>query len=327
VPKVSVIIPNYNHARFLEKRIQSVLNQTYQDFDVIYLDDASTDESNKVFSQFAGDQRFRAIYNDTNSGSPFKQWNKGVRLAQGEYVWIAESDDYADARLLAALVQRLDHHPTVGLAYSQSWQVDENDNILSSGEGYTSDLDKHRWKQSFINNGKEECRQYLIFKNTIPNASAVLIRRSVYEKVGYANETMVYTGDWMLWAKMLLISDIAFIAKPLNYIRLHSGSVGHKANRNGARIKESYQTINFIIQNMNVSRETINIVSYSLMDLWFNTLIRDQGEIPWRRHLEIYQIAKYVDSQLKLRLIKRLFFNLPALCKRRTPARIRTLGH
>ena len=89
MPKVSVIIPNYNHAQFLEQRIQSVLDQTYQDFEIIYLDDASTDNSNEVFAKFANNSRIRAIYNQTNSGSPFKQWNKGIRLAQGEYVWIA----------------------------------------------------------------------------------------------------------------------------------------------------------------------------------------------------------------------------------------------
>lgn len=78
MPKVSVIVANYNYGRFLEKRIQTILNQTYQDFEVIYLDNASTDDSNEVFARFAGDKRIRAIYNQFNSGTPYTQWSQVV---------------------------------------------------------------------------------------------------------------------------------------------------------------------------------------------------------------------------------------------------------
>src|SRR5437868_456309 len=93
-PIVSVVVPNYNHARFLRKRIDSVLGQTYQDFELILMDDCSTDESRSIIEEYAREARIRIELNEENSGSTFKQWNKGVRLARGEYVWIAESDDY-----------------------------------------------------------------------------------------------------------------------------------------------------------------------------------------------------------------------------------------
>ena len=117
VPKVSVIIPNYNHAAFLRRRMDSVLQQTYRDFEIIYLDNASTDDSGEVFSAFATDERIRAVLNTTNTGIPGKQWNKGVLEARGEYVWIAESDDYADEHFLELLVPQLEEHPTAGLVY------------------------------------------------------------------------------------------------------------------------------------------------------------------------------------------------------------------
>jgi glycosyltransferase involved in cell wall biosynthesis len=103
-PRVSVAVPNYNHARFLRQRLDTILAQTYQDFELILLDDCSTDESRTILEQYAGDPRARLEFNEVNSGSTFKQWNKGVRLAQGKYVWIAESDDYSDARFLERLV-------------------------------------------------------------------------------------------------------------------------------------------------------------------------------------------------------------------------------
>src|ERR1700722_8508136 len=89
MPKVSVIIPSYNHARFLRQRIDTVLQQTFQDFEVILLDDCSPDNSPEIISSYVGDSRVRIEFNAINSGSTFKQWNKGVRMARGDYVWIA----------------------------------------------------------------------------------------------------------------------------------------------------------------------------------------------------------------------------------------------
>src|SRR5579864_3114331 len=112
-PKVSVVVLNFNHARFLRKRIDSILGQTFQDFELILLDDRSTDDSRSILSKYADDARVRIEFNEVNSGSTFKQWNKGVRLAHGEYIWMAESDDYADDKLLDRLVAVLDDQPEV----------------------------------------------------------------------------------------------------------------------------------------------------------------------------------------------------------------------
>src|ERR1700688_2462524 len=110
-PKVSIVVPNYNHARFLRQRLDSIFGQTFQDFELIVMDDCSTDASRSIISAYANNPRVRTEFNAENSGSTFKQWNKGVRLARGEYVWIAESDDYADERLLGELVFLLDSNP------------------------------------------------------------------------------------------------------------------------------------------------------------------------------------------------------------------------
>src|SRR5215469_14819662 len=94
-PKVSIVVPNYNHARFLPQRLDSILGQTFQDFELILLDDSSTDDSRSILLEYGRrDPRVRIEFNEVNSRNPFKQWNKGVGLAHGQYVWIAESDDY-----------------------------------------------------------------------------------------------------------------------------------------------------------------------------------------------------------------------------------------
>ena len=104
-PLVSVIIPNYNHARFLDARIQSVLDQEYPNFEVIILDDNSIDNSLEIISKYKNHSRVREILvNKENSGSPFIQWGKGIQLAKGHYIWIAESDDYCEKSFLIKLV-------------------------------------------------------------------------------------------------------------------------------------------------------------------------------------------------------------------------------
>jgi glycosyltransferase involved in cell wall biosynthesis len=97
-------VPNYNYACFLEQRLESVEKQTYKDFEVVLLDDASTDQSVLTLEKFARRNSWRLIINQSNSGSPFKQWNKGLRLTTGKYVWIAEAVDYAAERFLDILV-------------------------------------------------------------------------------------------------------------------------------------------------------------------------------------------------------------------------------
>src|ERR1700733_15685962 len=91
MPKVSVVIPSYNHARFLRRRIDSILQQSYQDFELILLDDCSPDNSREILTSYVDDPRVRIEFNTTNSGSTFKQWNKGGGLAHGGKLWFAES--------------------------------------------------------------------------------------------------------------------------------------------------------------------------------------------------------------------------------------------
>ena len=115
-PLASVIIPNYNHAKYLEERIQSVLNQTYQNLELILLDDKSTDNSLEVINKYRDNPHVsQIVVNEHNSGSAFKQWHRGIELAIGELIWIAESDDYCSPTFLEVLVN---NH----IARSNNWK-------------------------------------------------------------------------------------------------------------------------------------------------------------------------------------------------------------
>src|SRR5271166_5069327 len=169
MPTVTVVTPNYNYARYLPQRLDSILAQTYQDFELIILDNASTDNSREVIESYAKNPRVRAIFNAENNGSTFKQWSLGLSHARGQYVWFAEADDYAEPSLLETLVDRLDRHPNVGIAFCQSAAVDEDSNVLYN---CISTLDSYfpssHWNTDYVDSGRDECTNYLFWHNTIP---------------------------------------------------------------------------------------------------------------------------------------------------------------
>ena len=256
MPKVSIIVPNYNYARFLGQRLGSIEKQTCKDYEVILLDDASTDDSVQVLEQFARRHSCRLVCNERNSGSAFKQWNKGLRLATGKYVWIAEADDYADERLLEVLVGRLEQNPQCGVAQCNSLRVDDAGKVLERVLPDMYDVDWDRWHHDFIANGKQECIRYLLRENTIQNASAVVFRRELYDAVGGVDESLSLTGDWKFWAGLLFRSDLAYVAEPLNHFRTHGKSV-RSSTRKLVAYSETLQVMKYIVDSVEVPREAL----------------------------------------------------------------------
>jgi glycosyltransferase involved in cell wall biosynthesis len=251
MPKVSVIVPNYNHARFLKKRLESILSQDFKDFELIILDDCSNDESREIIESYRTENRVREIiYNDINSGTTFKQWNKGIELAKGEYIWIAESDDWCEPTFLSKTLNAMESIPSIGIVYSQSVEHDEIENNI-----HLSFNNNNRFKESFLtsyfNNGKREIIEKLVYENTIPNASAVLFKKNLYLLSGGADENMRLAGDWMVWTKMLLMSDIYFIAEPLNHFRLTASSVRNKV-KSVQMLIENVAILKVIEQNLDL---------------------------------------------------------------------------
>lgn len=213
---VSIIIPNYNHAAYLEKRLESVFYQTFEDFEVILLDDASTDHSREILSRYENHKKVsHCIYNEVNSGSPFKQWKKGIDLSNGRYIWIAESDDWAEPHFLESMVIHISDQ--VGLVACRSVTFDDDKGKYSS-DFYPDTLDNHRWKHSFLVSGQDEINHFLVKRNTIPNASACLFDKQL---ASFDEQilSMKFCGDWLFWAKILSQTNYYFTAEPLNYFR------------------------------------------------------------------------------------------------------------
>ena len=229
--KVSVVVPNFNYERYLPDRIATVLGQTYPIYELIFLDDASDDDSVGLASRLletAGID-YRIVPNHTNSGSVFLQWKLGTERARGEIVWIAEADDLSEPNFLATVLRGFED-PGVVLSYCESKQIDGAGCILAEDYGdYVADLGRERWKRPYLNNGEDEICNYLAVKNTIPNVSAVLMRRD--ELAGVLDEhireisSYKVTGDWKTYLYLLSKGRLAFFPQSLNLHRRHPGGV------------------------------------------------------------------------------------------------------
>ncbi len=252
LPRVSAILPNYNYEAHLPMRLDSIFDQTLPLQEVIVLDDASPDRSVEVIRVVA-DARGRDIrleVNAKNTGSPFVQWKKGLSMASGDFVWIAEADDTADPRLVATLVRRMQEE-RADFGFCDSWQIDAEDNRTGeSYQGYMTEFPPGTFGRSFAMDGKDFLRKFLAVKNVILNVSSVVFRREALaralETVGDELTDYSVAGDWRLYAELCLAGGrMVYEAEALNGHRRHATSVTHalKAQKHLSEIEGMHKMI------------------------------------------------------------------------------------
>lgn len=237
---ISVVVPGYNYARYMAGRLGSVFAQTYPVEEVIVLDDASGDDSARVAARAAAaaGREIQLVVNAANSGSVFRQWRRGVELAQGEWVWIAEADDLADPELLAVLAARLQAAPDAVMALCDSRSIDaEGAPVWADYQGYYAQSGADALARDGLFAADEFARRFLAERNLILNASAVLWRRSALlaalERCGAELDGLRMAGDWRLYLEVLAgaAGSVAWVARPLNVHRRHDGSVTASLDR------------------------------------------------------------------------------------------------
>jgi glycosyltransferase involved in cell wall biosynthesis len=236
--KVSVIIPNYNHAAFLKQRIDSVLNQTYPDFEIILLDDASTDGSADLLLTYQEHEKVsHVVINRQNSGSTFVQWQRGLALAQGEYVWIAESDDYCSPDLLEELVALMEMQADVTIAFCNSIMFRDNEVLTIGQSGLMQE----------ITDGKKFIADRMLFGNTIYNASMAIFKRAAANQVDFSLiQTFKFCGDWLFWIQLAQLGQVGSSAKVLNYFRKHNADVSGRIYLQGQFHQEFYRAVGLL---------------------------------------------------------------------------------
>jgi glycosyltransferase involved in cell wall biosynthesis len=267
--KVSVIVPNYNHARYLEERLRSIFAQTHRPHEILFLDDASSDESVAVARRLAAESPvpFHLIPNETNSGSTFRQWLKGIDLACGDLVWIAESDDVCRPELLERLVPEF-FDPAVALAYCQSAMIGpEGQKYAEDYVALTNDISVTHWRHPYSVPALEEVELALSQRNTIPNASAVVFRKRADIDCRADLERMRLGGDWLFYATQIRGGRISFVADVLNSHRHHDRTVRHAFERAAELVEEQLHVKARIFESYPITADAISrSVSYTVAE-------------------------------------------------------------
>ena len=247
MPKVSVIIPNYNHATFLAQRIDSVLNQTFTDFELIILDDASKDNSIEIISRYENDDRIsHVVYSNENSGSPFVQWKKGVDLSIGEFIWIAESDDWAEEHFLEELLSILEDNKEIGIVYSDSYVHMENGTISKFSEINNKFAKTTKWNDDYITFDEE--MNWLAFFCTINNVSSVLFRREALQSVEIPLNFR-FMGDWFVYMQIVSMGwGISYTSKILNNYRSHSNNTTKQSEKSLQYVYERFYFVDYLLK-------------------------------------------------------------------------------
>lgn len=232
LPTVSVVVPNYNYGRYLQERLESVDNQRLPVYEIIVLDDASTDDSLARLRELRSGLKLqpRVVVNERNSGSVFRQWLAGVQLARGDYVWIAEADDLASPEFLANMILAMEKSPRAVMGYCQSRQIDSEGRVLANDYlDYTRELSESRWREAYVATGEEEVSAGMAVKNTMPNVSAVVFRREQLLQVLTENMDEILAlrvaGDWLVYLHLLGKGEVVFDPRPMNSHRRHAKSV------------------------------------------------------------------------------------------------------
>lgn len=225
-PKVSVLIPTYNYAHCIDETLESVLSQTFTDFEIIVIDDCSKDNTDDVMKKYEGDKRISYYKNPVNLGL-VGNWNKCLTYAKGEYIKFLCADDKFREDLLEKFVSVMETYPNVSLVVSNKTMFGKSSTIVELP------------KQNF-QNGKDIIYHTLNTKGWLGEPSSVMFRKSNLH-VGTFKPGLIWLPDWEMWIRQLTAGDCYIITEPVVYIRNHGQQLTKKVMRYFINYFEEYE--------------------------------------------------------------------------------------
>jgi glycosyltransferase involved in cell wall biosynthesis len=222
-PLVSIVVTSYNHAEYLDERMQSLLSQTYDNIEINVIDDCSTDKSAEVLARYQGDSKVHITILRENGGYA-KTCNIGLALSRGDYIMFAECDDFSEPSQIEALMEKMLQNPSVGVAFSRSNMVDSNGFIYGSDFDYREKLFRKFCSKDVLIPQKM-MQNYFLISCVIPNMSAAIIRRKYFDLAGGFDSRYKACADWAFWCRIAEYCDFFYITKPLNNFRNHPATV------------------------------------------------------------------------------------------------------
>ena len=238
MPRVSVVLPTYNHEKYVGECIQSVLDQTYQNFEIIITDDGSTDGTVNVIKEF-DDSRIQFYTHAENKGA-CAAINNCIQKAAGEYIAVLNSDDAWEPTKLEKQVQYLDSHPEIGAVFTKVAFVDEAGNLIGP-ENYKGfykfekeNRSRYEWLRFFFSPGNCLCHP------------SVLIRKKCYDEVGLYDERVANLPDLDMWVRLCLKYDIHILNEKLVRFRIMTDKSSASADKPSTHIRSGFDYIQIL---------------------------------------------------------------------------------
>ena len=315
---VTIIVSSYNHSRFLRKRIDSFLNQTYLDIEIIVIDDCSTENNIEILERYSTNPKFKLFERKLNAGV-FAVNNQGFEMGSGEFIIFANCDDNCNPIMVDSLVKALNSNPNAGLAFCRSLMVNEFDEVI--GDDYLIRERAFRYHcrdDAFIKG--DLMYKFLMHSCVIPNMSAALIRRSCIDEIGLFRTHFKACGDWDLFFRIAENYDFYYISNPLNFFRQHVKTI-REATKGRITYNEFFSVLLPKINNSNFSLSERIYFRHHIMYLWSIELVRlsFQG---WKNFMHHAKLAASLDSlaifllpfamlsrsiEISYKLVKRIF--------------------
>jgi len=217
MPRVSVLLTCYNHLAYLPQCVDGIFAQTMQDFEVIAIDDGSTDGTREWLS--ACPHPLKLIFNSSNLGT-YATLNVALAAASGEFVAVLNDDDLWAPTKLSRQLELFERFPNVGLVHTDGWFID--------GEGQRMEGTPLGFEFPQTETG--DVLLDLMYANKII-ASAALVRRSCFDELGGFNEAYFGSGDWEMWYRIAEKYEVGFVNEPVTFYRVHGANASHKLDR------------------------------------------------------------------------------------------------
>lgn len=257
IPKVSVVVPNYNYAHYLPERLSTIIEQSYEPFEIIFLDDCSSDDSIVVAQNILKNCKipYQIIENNLNSGV-YSQWKKGIELAKGELIWIAEADDFSEIQFLEKLTPFF-KDPKVNLAFSHTTYADSESKVYDKDAllSHMNSLTKTKYKNTYISDSDIEVHEVFAYRNVVLNTSMCVMRKNaIFPEVLHNLQDYKFAGDWYLYLMMIKNGKVAHNKLVLNHFRRHNQSVTINNARTKGYARDISAIYRMIINNYSMTK-------------------------------------------------------------------------
>lgn len=207
-PLVTVLVPSYNHERFVIEAINSLLNQTYGNLEIIVIDDGSSDNSAAVLKSIPQDSRIKLILREANLGGSYSS-NEAIRLARGKYFGILSSDDVCHPEKIEAQVQILEANPALGATFSMAGFIDEQGETISRASPF-----------HFLNQTRHEWLRHFFYRGNCLCHPSALIRTAIFSKTGPYELVLSSLGDFDMWIRLAGVAEIHVTPEELVSFRI-----------------------------------------------------------------------------------------------------------